>query len=746
MSPNTFIDYLRNHISKKGEEFTHTRIGDKDLNIYGGSYYFDNENQFLNHYYNNVFVNKNVEYITEKQLTGYAPLLFDIDMRYSNDVTHKLHTKDHIIDLMMLIAQKIVKIYNITNNFNFDVFILEKDNVNVLENKTKDGIHLIFGIRTDKPSHNLIRDAIMYELKELWNDLPLTNTADDLVDEGVIKGCVNWQLFGSTKPNHEPYKLKYHYNLTWDAEETDYKIKEFDATKFNIKDNLYKLSARNKTFPILEVNDNFKEMYEKIKDNYASKKNNKTKTKTEIKTETKIDNNILQYCELIDDKYLSNREDWLKIVFAMKREKVDEKDALTISNKATNCCPLTDEAWSNVWDKEDERENGCNIGTIKYYAKLSNEEEYNKLIIKENDEEIDIVTETSLARRFMEEKGKYIKYSKDTKLYYIYENDKWRTEDPKEGKYARQFISYTLKQYYQSLHKQLLHIFHSTLDTKLYEINRKKMQKVGDLLVLIEKTTWKNNIWKEVQSLIACNTEDIVFDVGQEQHYNIHFKNGVYEIKNKHFRSRTFEDYVTQILPYNYIPKNKIDEDAINETKELFKKIQPNEEQRDFQLSYLAHSITGNTGKQIMKMNIGYSASNGKSTELAIHQNTFPIYTCKLDKRTFNEGYEKRHKEFHQLIREPIRLAYIEELDRKKLDVDILKDFVDGKRLNVEILFGTKDEKPIQAKLLTCSNKDFNMDVDEGVFVEFNYMKVVLLIKMMNLMMKRIIFIIKKKK
>ena len=68
----------------------------------------------------------------------------------------------------------------------------------------------------------------------------------------------------------------------------------------------------------------------------------------------------------------------------MKREKVNEKDALRISNKATDCIPLTDEAWSNVWDKEDGRVKGCSFGTIKYYAKLSNEEEYNKLIIKEN--------------------------------------------------------------------------------------------------------------------------------------------------------------------------------------------------------------------------------------------------------------------------------------------------------------------------------------------------------------------------
>ena len=711
---SNYVKFMIDKKVDKKQPFTHTRIGDKDLNIYGGKYFIP-ENELLTFYklyHEHVFINNHAEYLTEKQLDN-SPILVDIDMRYHYEVVSKQHSKEHIIDMFMLYMNKILKICNINDGDEFPIYIMEKANVNIIEDKyTKDGIHVIIGACCNFAVKELIREAVMYELKELWEDLPLTNNAEDLLDKGVCKGEVNWQMFGSCKPNNETYKLKYHYKLVWNKNNDDWDITEYDTNKFILSvENLTLLSAQYTNYKTIQPKGDW---IEKV-NNLNKKKNNKTKTKTEIKTETKINNIILQYCELIDDKYLSNREDWLKIVFAMKREKVDEKDALTISNKATNCVPLTDEAWSNVWDKEDERENGCNIGTIKYYAKLSNEEEYNKLNIEENDEEIDIVTETSLARRFMKEKGKHIKYSKDTKLYYIYENNKWRSEDPKEDKYARQFISYTLINYYKPLKEKILKICNLSTTEELYEINRKKIQKIGDLLVLIEKTTWKNNIWKEVQSLIATENNDVVFDVGQEQHYNIHFENGVYEIKNKHFRSRTFEDYVTKTLPYNYIPKNKIDKDAISETENLFKKIQPDQKQREFQLSYLAYAITGNTGKQIMKMNIGYSASNGKSTELAIHQNTFPIYTCKLDKRTFNEGYEKRHKEFHQVIREPIRLAYIEELDRKKLDVDILKDFVDGKRLNVEILFGTKDEKPIQSKLLTCSNKDFNMDVDEGV-------------------------------
>ena len=65
-----FDKFLKEHNAVKGEGFTHTRIGDQNLSIYGGSYNI-NENDwssFMQLYYQHVFVNGNKEYLTEKQL------------------------------------------------------------------------------------------------------------------------------------------------------------------------------------------------------------------------------------------------------------------------------------------------------------------------------------------------------------------------------------------------------------------------------------------------------------------------------------------------------------------------------------------------------------------------------------------------------------------------------------------------------------------------------------------------------
>ena len=48
-----FDNYLKKFITKKGNPYTHTKIGNKDLNIIGGSYYIpENEmTDFYNRYY-----------------------------------------------------------------------------------------------------------------------------------------------------------------------------------------------------------------------------------------------------------------------------------------------------------------------------------------------------------------------------------------------------------------------------------------------------------------------------------------------------------------------------------------------------------------------------------------------------------------------------------------------------------------------------------------------------------------------
>ena len=424
-----------------------------------------------------------------------------------------------------------------------------------------------------------------------------------------------------------------------------------------------------------------------------------SKSKAKIVSEPNKESDMSLQHKIVDliavEPYLNEYDLWMRVVCALKNEGFSEEFARNISMKSNK---FTEESFFRMWGTELAN---ISMGTLKYYARLSDPDEYNELFAKE--ERVDLnTTDFGLAKKFYELVGDDVVYQFGVMYLYDQSSNQWFI-DAKCERVKTKFVK-TMSQYMSILLRQA---------TKS-ESGEDKIKQISKSIASCQSHKKATECVNMLKCILAENGTSVKFDVGEEQMYNIQFKNGVYELNTKIFRRRQKTDYVTLILDYDYIEKNEVTKEAVAEVFLFFKKLQPDEEQLRFTLSYLAYCLTGNTGHQIMKMNVGYTASNGKSTEVYIHQIVFPIYTRKLDKRTFNKNFDKRHKEFLCIIREPIRLAYIEELNRTKIDEGVFKDFVDGKNLEVEILYGTKEEAKMHAKLLTNSNKDANMENDEG--------------------------------
>tara|TARA_B100000902_G_C27307425_1_gene916333 strand:+ start:1463 stop:2527 length:1065 start_codon:yes stop_codon:yes gene_type:complete len=285
-----FGDYLKKKTSSKGKEHTHTRIGGgKDSKIYGGIYNIleKDYDEFLEKYYKHVFLDGNLEYITEKQLIENGPIMIDIDLHYEPEITERLHTNDHILDIVMLYADEISKIYNVSENVGIEVFVMEKKDVNKEDLKTKDGIHIIFGISMHKAAQVLLRKRVLDTtdgkcgLSSLWIDLPVKNTWEDVLDEGIVRGHVNWQVYGSRKPNNQCYLIKYHYKLEFNKE-TKWSVEIQDIAQFNTRKNLMKLSARYTKYPKFDYCDGIEDIVNKEK-NTLNKKEGKKKLSYNIK-------------------------------------------------------------------------------------------------------------------------------------------------------------------------------------------------------------------------------------------------------------------------------------------------------------------------------------------------------------------------------------------------------------------------------------------------------------------------------
>ena len=152
---------------------------------------------------------------------------------------------------------------------------------------------------------------ILDNLKEIWSDLPLINDKSELIDEGVTRGSVNWQMYGSRKPNNCRYNIKYHFNVMWIELNNEWKFVENNIENFDIKKNLKKLSVHYSDYPSIELKEIYKKLFEDTKDNLIKKKKNKLVIKSEtfsnisdIKTINDIDNLINELIDSVDNNIL----------------------------------------------------------------------------------------------------------------------------------------------------------------------------------------------------------------------------------------------------------------------------------------------------------------------------------------------------------------------------------------------------------------------------------------------------------
>ena len=154
---------------------THTRIPDKELNIYAGSYIIPKEERdvFYSLYYNHIFEKKYKEYLTEKQLESGGPMAVDFDFRYNHSVIERKHTRDHVRDMICVYLDELKEYFVFEESKPFSVYIFEKPNVNRLADGslTKDGIHMIIGIQVDHVIQTMIREKMITTLPD-YCDLP----------------------------------------------------------------------------------------------------------------------------------------------------------------------------------------------------------------------------------------------------------------------------------------------------------------------------------------------------------------------------------------------------------------------------------------------------------------------------------------------------------------------------------------------------------------------------------------------
>jgi P4 family phage/plasmid primase-like protien len=755
----------KNNSSNQENSITHTRIGNKDLNIYGGSYIIPQEDlqEFYRLYYDHVFVKKKKEYLTEKQLDKKCPLLVDFDFRYNYDVEIRQHTKENILDMILLYLEELKEYFLFEENKPFDIFIFEKPNVNRLTDKTltKDGIHMMICMEVDHVLQTMLREKVIDKIQEAW-ELPLINNWESVLDEGISKGKTNWQLFGSRKPDNEAYELTAHFIVTFDKNDGEFMMDEMKVEDFDMKNNFYKLSVQNIKIPSFELNPKIIDKYNKLlenKNNKVKKPINTSKTKlnlivedevnedeeyisindiTNKETLTKAMDLILKrlkpneyevkethmFTQILPEKYyepgshLLNRQ----VAFALKH--TDERLFLSwvmLRSKASDFDYATIPSLYSDWKKYfNISKTGVTRKSIMYWAKQDAFEDYEKVLETTVDyyieETLESQTEFDIAQvLFQKYKDRYVCVSYDKKgIWYVFKNHRW---EPDRGLSLRLAISKEIHNLYSIRRTNLENEYHhyDQSDDRA-EYIKKKMKAMSDIMQKLKRTNDKNNIMREAMELFY--DKEFIKNMDTNKHL-LCFNNGVIDFNTKEFRHGYPQDYITKTTRINYVPFTPESyPETVAQINDFMDKLFPIKELNTYMWNHLASCLIGTNKNQTFNVYHG-SGSNGKSmlTDLMTHtlgdyKGTVPI-TLVTEKRNAIGGTSS---EIIQL--KGIRYAVMQEPSKGvKLNEGIMKELTGGDPIQGRALYSESETFEPQFNLVVCTNNLFDIESnDDGTW------------------------------
>ncbi len=513
------------------------------------------------------------------------PIVCDIDLKYELPKGKKKISRKHNFSVIRSIVKSYRDVYeknfvfrNKSHRKNCYFIVMQRENHYITEVKDtkyiKDGIHMMcFGYKAYPNIHLKMREKVLKDKNfiETINQLNNLNSLDDVLDRAVIDRN-SWMLYGSTKPNKEPYKIAY----IFDNDLQQVSIDEFK----NISLPRYLSYYRNTSHHAVPHFTIREEMISSLK---------------EIKKEdNKVEIKISEYIEEDDDAYNEKLKEEIKFyVSLIKFNKKDREYILEIGECLKNISTennielidlwknllkstkLKDEDYLELWEKFTEDE-FLGIKTLKYIAKKDNKDRYNTYL-------------THKIRDFLVLCINSTHYDVAQVLFRLYENDfvcasikenKWyefkdhRWKQIESGFSLRRKISKELVSHYSRFEK-LCNKLHSE-DYKLESNDKKNIATFGYALdqdfldnLTLDKAEWEERSkrckdiikklkTKSYKDSLLSESKDFFYDEKfseylDERHNLLGCENGVFDFSKRLFRNGRPDDYISMNTKCKYI-------------------------------------------------------------------------------------------------------------------------------------------------------------------------------------------------
>jgi P4 family phage/plasmid primase-like protien len=772
---NPLQGFLRRHASKDDSNITHTRIGNAEMNVFGGKYSIpeDKKDEFWKIYNKHVFTNKQLEFLTEKQ-REVGPILIDLDFRHNKEVEERQYDENHIQDFCELYVEKLAQLVDIKEPF--DVYVMQKPEVNTCEQVTKDGIHIVIGINVHRALRTLLRSKVLdtsssSNITNILDDLNLTNTPEDVVDEGIARGTTNWQVYGSGKPGFQRYKITKHFTISPDGEG------DFEWEENEIRHSLGLLtsvSAQNSKNKVYEVRDSYKEEFEKVKASEGKKririkpkKNNglggnlnqmeNSMSSLDVgsfENSEQLRKKVSEYIEGLDGSENYKMKETYYFVDALSKKYYEPYDAWIRVGWAlfnTSCSILSFMIWMAFSSKsckfdiskmDEFYDTWCNMKSMRdgfsgltdysimFWCKNDNPTAYMKIKSQTVDYYIELTldgaTEFDIAMvMFQLYKDKYKCVSIKHNLWYEFKDGRWKPID--SGTSLRMKISKQLNQkyiakvaYWTGVLNDMPCPSESTNgdNSEKYKAIQNKAKKFTEIGLMLKKTNHKKNIMRECSELFY---EEDFIDKLDKNPYLLCFKNGVVDFKEKVFREGTPEDYLsistnTYYTPYdsNCVEQVKIRAEICEFMHQLF----PHAELYEYMWQHLSSVLIGTNENQTFNIYNG-CGRNGKSKLVELmekilgdYKGTVPITLVTAKRNSIGSASPEiamLQGRRYAVMQEPTKGDVINE--------GIMKEITGGDPIQGRALYQNTVTYVPQFSLVVCTNNLFDIkSQDDGTW------------------------------
>jgi P4 family phage/plasmid primase-like protien len=690
--PGDLYRFLKRFKTIKRSNFTHTSITRP-----AGSYFIPPEHRptFFSLYKGALKSGEDL-HLTERH-QDVSPVLIDFDFRFSNDknLQHRYSSEDIELICMMYLNElnKYVEFKKAT------LYVQEKTKARVHNNVLKDGIHIVIPDIVTRPAvQYIVRQNLLQSLAPLFRtQLGCSNDVDDIVDERVIE-LNNWQMYGSKKPDCEPYKVTQIYEFM-DGKLVSKPVERPDEDYVEI------LSIANKSreTPIKEAKLEEVEAYDQqMMDERERKRqvsNATQKNKNVKKNETPYMELVEKLVGILKKERATKYDQWIRVGWCLRN--IDYRLLPTWIEFSKQSDKFEDGCCERVWDYM--RDDGLGIGTLHMWAKQDDERAYQEIITTDLFE----ILKNSLSNTHYDiaqvihhmYQHQFVCVSVKQKVWYEFKNHRWQVSD--NGYSLRMRISNEVfKEYIKAAnHYNSIAISCSEDEQQVYAKRATILQGIANKL---KTSSYKESLMKECADMFYLRRFEDLLD---SKCHLLGFEDGVLDLDTLEFREGRPEDYISLSTGICY---KEFDENS-SATKDIMNFVNmvlPKEDVREYVLKVLASCMNGSIREEKFHIWTG-SGSNGKSKLIELLMMSLGDYFCNMNVTALTGKRVSSNSTNSELVRtKGKRVVVLQEPgEDEKMNIGYMKELTGGDRIIARGLFKEPVEfKPQFKMILVCNH------------------------------------------